>query len=231
MAQDDTESFVGSVIRNWQAFMTSSKFMAVLTVAGILAFLGWQLQTSAPLWLALLLAVGGPIVVAIFLAGKDQHRERMKLVDAMKPKLEISRLPVRNAANEHRRIAVRNLSKTVIRFGARLEWINPPVKHEVPVRLQLTNTPIPHEEADILPDSEHLVDVFVDDPAGGRIGLLLATRDCVTNNRPFYIDRVRHEIRISAFTVTGSQVQGAVVSHPFSIIPHADGSMIFSDAG
>jgi hypothetical protein len=73
------------------------------------------------------------------------------------------------------------------------------------------------------------VDVFVDMPGEKDIGLLLATQDCVANNRPFWISRARYQIRVSVFPVP--PFSGVATSHSFYIIPQADGSTILSDAG
>jgi hypothetical protein len=166
---------------------------------------------------------------AFFSAWNERDEEASRLKEELAPKLEIASVPTGRTSAEHRRIVVHNLSNTVIRFGARLEAIEPPIDHAVPVRLQLTNTPLPHLEADIPSYGQHSVDVFVEVPGGHRnLGLLLATDYCVTTNIPFYIPRQRYMIRISAFSIGTS---GAAAHRSFHIIPQLDDSIIFSDAG
>jgi hypothetical protein len=223
------------MLRDIQTFTVAICKNVVSLMSGIISVVLWALAAALepmPVSMRWSFLVAGVIalLVACFQVWREAHQGEREAKAALNPKLEILRVPQpRNPANRTRRITVRNLCGTVIRFGARLDEITPPISHDVPVRLQLTNTPAPYLEADIPAMSEHSVDVFVEAPDGIYPGLLIATEECVASNRPFRFARRRYEIKVSVFPVHPSS--GATVSHRFHIIPQPDGSFIFGDAG
>ena len=219
MREDEIKPFWRLVLDRWIWVVTSSTIAVILTVLGLF---GVPIPTGFG-WLILVIG----IIWAIWLAGQFTHKERKRLSDQLKPKLEINPVPVTQVGICPYRITVRNLSSAAIRFGATLDAIEPPINHAVPVRLQLANTTNPRLEADIPGNGTHEVDVFIDIKPGNNLGLFLATHDCVGNNRPLWIPRTQYKIRICAFAL----FQAGAAFHSFYIIPQADGGIIFSDAG
>jgi hypothetical protein len=226
---DEIEPFWKMVLHQWVYLVTSSIVAALITASVLLG-------APVPLWGGLVLTVFF-VGCAIWSAGESTHKKRLELAKKVLLVLRIGGVTrrIKESESERHCIEVYNESLGTVRFGARLEAIEPPLDgFPSSPRLRLTNTPYPHLEADVpaLP-SPALVDVF-DDWLHGRTNirlLVVAERPELAfpvAPDPLAISRQRYKITISVFPVHPST--GGPTTRDFYIIPQPHGGMIFSSA-
>ena len=105
---NEIKSFRASILDYWLFVVLGSVIAAGLFV--------WTLFGGpVPVWCAgLLLAITA--ILAVYLAGRHEHLERLKLADQLRPKLSIYSVPQK--VGDRWRIRICNLAEVTIRFGA-----------------------------------------------------------------------------------------------------------------
>jgi hypothetical protein len=218
MADDSSEiaPFRRSIIGQWIYIVSGSVVAAVWTVWG-------YFSPQLPVWLALVFIVTG-VALAIYLAGRKEHRERMKLYEQLRPKLTIT--GVGPHSSDHRRIMVRNLTGKTIRFRTKLVASKPPLpSYPLPVGLQATHSQEFSDESEVGPYGDQPVDVFVDAGPPHPIQLkMLGNPPCL-----YGMPRdQRLEIQLFVYPISES---GEGVKRWFYLVPQRDGSVVFGPDG
>jgi hypothetical protein len=214
--------FAGAILSQWVTYVTGGVLVA-------LNFVLASLSVQTPAWMNLLIIISG-LVVAAYRVWLVQHDRAIALRHQIVPRLQIRCVPV--FAPPRYRIEVRNLSRTTVRFAARLESIEPAIDHGLPVHLQITHHAEP--QAEIPAHGVALVDVFIDYPYGRQdcdlnmhdeIGLLLSGHPATE----YFVQRQRYTIRICAYPVGANE--GIPAERSFYIIPRFQQWCVFGDAG
>jgi hypothetical protein len=220
---DEIKPFWRSITDQWYVLMTGGGFGALLAVVSVLNLLGVQVGVQVSLWAAgMVFAI--TMAVAIFRAGKNEHQERRKLAERLKPKLEIC--GVAEIVDDHRRIDVLNLTDRRIYFRARLVRTEPPLKdYPLPVSLQPTHCQDNETLGEIGPRDHARVDVCTDLEGAAGIRLKLM------GNPPYPYQWPRDkriELLISVYPV---DEDGQAKRRWFYLVPQPNGSMIFTPDG
>jgi len=210
--------YLGAIASDTTALMSGGLSVLVWLLA---AFATDLVPVRWGLWIAGVVGV----IVASFRVWKRESDARQQLAEQLTPRLEICSVPER--IGDHARVRVRNLSRTTIRFAARLDSVTPNIGYALPVPLRHTHQP-PQPEAEIPSRGSACVDVFADRGVEGvrllvmgdppEVGILLPSQG-------------RHEICITAYPTTPAG--GIAASRRFYIIhpPQPGGPIVFSDAG
>ena len=151
----DLVKFLSAVKSHWVTLVTGSFLAAVWT------FISSSVQVAV--WgIALILVL--TVLWACFLSWRDLQRRCNQLAERLRPKLTIVGISHSAPTDDHRRIRVHNGSGTILRFRARLLRTSPPIPYPLPVDLQPTHCSGTDTEAEIGPDQDQPVDVFVQRP-------------------------------------------------------------------
>jgi len=238
--------FWKSIRDHWIILMTGGFFAAVLALLGLLNLLGVstgiEIGIQTAFWASGLVFVV-TITVAVFRAGFEQYRERLRLAERLRPKIEIRGVASRPPTDDHHRILVHNNTGRRIKFRAKLRETKPPLKYPLPVALQPTHCQGVETLGETGPDDNHPVDVFLDapiqhlPPLGGELTPEEAadtgphTRLILMGN-PTYLQEIPRDERIELLIgVYPVSEEGDSEERWFFIVPQHDGSVIFTADG
>src|SRR5262245_49163303 len=207
--------------------MLSGPASIVLSALGSLATAGALGDRARDVpWWVWWAAAGVCFFFCCFRVWQREHEAHKLTLERLRPKLEISSVPQKFELRW--RIKVRNLSKTTVRFGAKLERINPGIgSYQVPARLQITGTEPPYREGDIPGEGEAWVDVLTEAvfESETEVGLLSAEEP----SEDITIPKVDYVMRVCVFPV--SEGYGGEARHRFYYTRIPSGVWILSDAG
>jgi hypothetical protein len=205
--------------------MTGSIFAAVLAVLSVLSLLGvLQAGEQLSLW-ASGTAFAITVAISVYLAGRKEHQERLKLAERLRPKLEIIGTAQHPPKDDHRRIMVHNKTSKEIEFRAKLVETKPHLGLVFPLDLQPTHNQETDPVGKIGPNGSKTVDVLVDWGIQNNIGI--KTMGNPPDVRCYPRDS-RLELLIEVYPTSEA---GESHKRWFYAVPQQDGSVIFTANG
>jgi hypothetical protein len=201
-AIEQIRPFWKSILDFWKIYVTGSLFAVAL-------FFWTSFGGPVPYWFAGLI-LASTLVLAVLMAGRNEHQERLALAEKLEPKLEILDDAEIDESQHRCRIRVKSLSDSPVRFGVELKEMLPPMPG-APLPFTLRITQEGNEPIGYLPARQtRTIDV-----AG-----FSAHRDSL---RFFGIGSSTAEVQINPYKITicchSSDKEGAVAEKKFIVVP------------